>query len=256
MKRFETTKKAGWHFLRNKPVGLVLLVSLLFVIPDSYAQVSVPYTSHGTYTFTVPAGVTSVTVECWGAGGAGGGATSNGYYGGAGGAGGAYASKVITVTPGNNYTVTVGQGGNGGTGNGPSGGDSWFKNTSTVIAKGGAGGGNNNGSPGTGTTSGSIGTTVYQGGDGGSPYYYSYWGIYASGAGGGGAGPQEMVALFGIGPRHPVEAEHPQVAVTVRMGCPIRPEMVITDLQPAEVVVALIPQVVPTVRVVMVLTGR
>ena len=180
MKRLITIKKDHCHFLRIGRLSLVLLIQLLFIITKTDAQNSVPYTSAGTYTFTAPAGVTSVTVECWGGGGAGGGATHR-YYGGAGGAGGAYASKVVTVTPGSNYTVTVGQGGNGGTGDGPSGGDSWFKNTTTVLAKGGQGGGGDDGSAGSGTASGSVGTTIYKGGDGIDGYSHY-------GAGGGGAG--------------------------------------------------------------------
>jgi len=53
---------------------------------------------------------------------------------------GAYSRKVVSVTPGNSYTVTVGAGGVGGAGAGPAGGDSWFSTTGTIIAKGGAGG--------------------------------------------------------------------------------------------------------------------
>src|SRR5665647_16017 len=130
MKNFEQTNTAKKIALSIKPVGLILLLLFILVIQNCYSQVTVPYTSSGT--FTVPAGVTSVTIECWGGGGAGGGVKSNGNYGGAGGAGGAYASKVITVTPGSTYTVNVGQGGNGGKNDGPAGGDSWFISTSTV----------------------------------------------------------------------------------------------------------------------------
>ena len=57
------------------------------------------YTTPGTGTWMTPAGVTSITVECWGGGGAGGGAT--GYpAGGGGGAGGSYVknSSVSVVT--------------------------------------------------------------------------------------------------------------------------------------------------------------
>ena len=51
-----------------------------------------------------------MTVEAWGGGGAGGGATNNPAKGG-GGAGGQYASKAVTVVPGNSYSVVVGAGG-------------------------------------------------------------------------------------------------------------------------------------------------
>jgi len=63
------------------------------------------YTTAGTYSWTCPAGVTSVSVVCVGAGG-GGGDNSNG------GSGGALAYKNnIAVVPGNSYTVYVGPGG-------------------------------------------------------------------------------------------------------------------------------------------------
>ncbi len=62
--------------------------------------------------WTVPAGVTSVTFECWGAGGGGGSA----YYkhsegGAAGGGGGAYAKKTFSVSEGTVYTFVIGKGG-------------------------------------------------------------------------------------------------------------------------------------------------
>ena len=58
------------------------------------------YTTPGTYTWTCPAGVTSVSVVCIGGGGTG------GAYGGSGGSL-AYKNN-ITVTPGTSYTIIVG----------------------------------------------------------------------------------------------------------------------------------------------------
>lgn len=83
----------------------------------------------GTYSFTVPAGVTSLFVQINGAGGGGGGLGSGsttmpafctagtGAYaaGGGGGAAGASASYVIDVTPGESLTIVIGDGGSGGT---------------------------------------------------------------------------------------------------------------------------------------------
>jgi len=58
-----------------------------FFVGGLNAQTS--YTAAGTYTWTCPAGVTSIQVECWGAGGGGAGVgnSANNYLGG-GGAGG------------------------------------------------------------------------------------------------------------------------------------------------------------------------
>src|SRR4030042_6605093 len=82
-----------------------LIAVVFFTSADGKAQ-TYTYTVSGT--FTVPAGITSVIIECWGASGAGGGTAANNTRGGGGGAGGAYARSLITVIPGNTYTVTVG----------------------------------------------------------------------------------------------------------------------------------------------------
>ena len=59
--------------------------------------------------WTVPAGVNSIDIECWGAGGAGLG--SNGSNSSGGGGGGAYAKKTLSVLPGQQYKFYVGKGG-------------------------------------------------------------------------------------------------------------------------------------------------
>lgn len=103
------------------------------------------FTAPGTYTFTVPAGVTSLTGKLWGAGGGGGGgyqpAVGPSGYGGGGGGGGQYVEGIINVTPGQDYTVIVGAGGAGGemsNAAGVNGGQSSF---GTIIAGAGKGGG-------------------------------------------------------------------------------------------------------------------
>jgi len=136
-------------------------------------------------TFTVPAGVTTIIVECWGAGGAGGGTKNNNSKGGGGGAGGAYAKKTLSVLPGTDYTVTVGTGGPGGTSAGASGNPSWFGDPTTVYAEGGTGGAAPNGGiapGGAGSSANSIGDIVFAGGNGANGT------TTLSGGGGGGAG--------------------------------------------------------------------
>lgn len=136
------------------------------------------YTADGTYTWTCPEGVTSVQVECWGAGGGGGRGGIYAGQGGDGGGGGAYSKKnSVTVVPGTGYTVVVGNGGFSDT----AGGDTYFKNTSTVLAKGGQ---NGQQEPGDGIllsqggqASEGVGDVKYSGGDGGGD---------AKNAGGGG----------------------------------------------------------------------
>jgi hypothetical protein len=63
------------------------MILLLFSGSRVFGQNTQVFTTSGS--FTVPAGITNITVECWGGGGAGGGATGNPAAGG-GGAGGTY----------------------------------------------------------------------------------------------------------------------------------------------------------------------
>lgn len=135
-------------------------------------------------TWLCPAGVTQVTVECWGGGGAGGKGGGADYLGGGGGAGGQYATKVIDVVPGSNYNYYVGTGGTATTGNGNAGNDSYWGDGSVLKAKGGAGGLSyaNGGTGGQGSTTGGLGTTVYKGGNGAN------YALNIAGGGGGGAG--------------------------------------------------------------------
>lgn len=170
---------SGWfQFLTRVVLLVVFVVSLL--MSNHASAITDSFNSSGNW--IAPPGVTSITVEAWGGGGAGGGATGRPAKGG-GGAGGQYASKVLTVVPGNSYAVVVGTGGNGSTGNGTAGGDSTFAATS-VVAQGGAGGTGatgTNGAGGLGSTAGGIGTTVFAGGNGST-------GLGASGVGGAGGG--------------------------------------------------------------------
>lgn len=161
---------------------LFQFVLALLVLVEVKAQVSVTYTSSGS--FVVPAGVTEVTVECWGGGGRGGSRTSgSGAYGGGG--GGAYARSVLAVTPSTSYTVTVGTGSNS---NSNPGGDSWFGTNTTIRAKGGSTVPNNdsNGAEG-GASASCIGDIVFQGGSGAN----------GNGANGGGGGSSAGGTLQG-----------------------------------------------------------
>jgi hypothetical protein len=95
-------------------------------------------------TWTVPPGVTEITVEAWGAGGGGGGVREGNNRIGAGGGGGAYVKHSLTVTPNQVLNISIGTGGTAGTSsaNGANGGDSRvsFNSSDLVRAKGGIGG--------------------------------------------------------------------------------------------------------------------
>ena len=150
------------------------------------ADLSQTFTSNGT--FTVPTGVTSVSVQVWGGGGAGGGINSKN-RGGGGGAGGSFAGATINgLVPGANIPVTIGAGGTGVSGgDGNPGGNSSFG--AYVIALGGPGGkvGNNTTPYGAGAIApnngNTGGTTNWYGGDGGNASSGN-----GSGGGGGSAG--------------------------------------------------------------------
>ncbi|MEZ4791072.1 MAG: PKD domain-containing protein [Flavobacteriales bacterium] len=158
------------------------MIALLLGAGDMFPQVTQTFTSSGT--FTVPAGVTQVTVECWGGGGRGGTLTSAAAARGGGGGGGAYSRSVLTVTPGSNHTVTVGAGSTSTS----AGGDSWFGSAATVLAKGGNSCANNSSTGATGgTAAASIGTVKFSGGTGAN----------APGSTGGGGGSSAGTAANG-----------------------------------------------------------
>ena len=74
------------------------------------APVTATYTAtNSDQSFTAPAGVNAVSLKMWGAGGAG--SNQQSWGGSNGGGGGGYASGTVTVTPGNDYVIVVGDGG-------------------------------------------------------------------------------------------------------------------------------------------------
>jgi hypothetical protein len=144
------------RFLSKEAYILLFLLFLLQVFATSLkAQPqSVVFTSSGTW--TVPEGVSQITVEAWGGGGGGAALGINNNK--SGGGGGAYAKSLLTL-PAGSYSVTVGAGGSSGTG----GGISSFGNL--VIADGGSAGTQNSGGSG-GLASASVGQVKYNGGNG------------------------------------------------------------------------------------------
>ncbi|MFC4478122.1 T9SS sorting signal type C domain-containing protein [Flavobacterium chungangensis] len=135
----------------SRRLRILLVLVLLIFYTTSKAQIthSVPASNPS---FPLPAGITEVTVEAWGAGGAGGGALFGGGNGrgGAGGAGGTYAKGKITGITAQTLNVVVAKATAGGPGNGATGESSYITGfTSVFFAPGGKGG---NGNPATGPT--------------------------------------------------------------------------------------------------------
>ena len=131
-------------------------------------------TSATSGTWTAPEDVTEVTVEVWGAGG--GSIQPENREQSGGGGGGAYSRSTLAVTPGVDYSYVVGQ-----QAYGVDGGDSYWVDTSTLLAKGGQAAldplGGDFGAG--GSAANGVGDVRYSGGDGGLP---------SGGNGGGGGG--------------------------------------------------------------------
>ncbi len=154
------------------------------------------------YTFTVPAGVTTIYVTSSGAGGGGGGGAAGTTAAPAGGSGGGHAGlftykKPLTVTPGTVYTVTVSRGGPGGAAGGAvgtngvagSGGGNaiLYLGATTILSSTGGPGG-----------SGNTAGYPYGGGGGGTPQISGERGGDPL-SGTGGRGGNGGMNIFGIG---------------------------------------------------------
>ena len=164
-------------------ISFLSLLLLFFLGNNMHSQTTIVFTSNSTW--TCPAGVTSITVEAWGAGAGGrtGGSTKG--YTGAGGGGGAYAKlNTVSVIPGTIYTLTVG----GISGDDTAGNASTATfGSNTIKAAGGSIGANpglNAAGGAGGTVAASIGDVRRPGGKGGDSNGTTFFG--GSGAGGGG----------------------------------------------------------------------
>jgi len=159
------------------------------------------YSAAGNDTFTVPPGVTAVTLKSWGAGGGGGGGSATGGVpntrnGGGPGGGGAFVQGTLSVEPGQILDITVGGGGTAGTlvttsgqGGGGGGRSSVYRSGTPLViaAAGGGGGGGTNDEAAQGETGGAGG--AIQGEDGGD----------TNGSVGGGGGTQSAGGTAGTG---------------------------------------------------------
>ena len=164
------------------------------IIGDFAPPGQAEFTTPGTYSWTAPLGVTSVSVVCVGGGGSG-----AAYFGCAGAGGGLAYKNNISVTPGQSYTVIVGVGGTGlpdnvmrnaasGSIASCNGGSSSFTNNIiTVTATGGQHGYGLSGAQ-TRPNGGSPSGTFDGGGSGGTceGNYSSNVGLTTSGGGGAG----------------------------------------------------------------------
>ena len=134
---------------------------------DAISSTFTKYETTGTFTWTKPAGVTTVIVLCWGGGGAGG---ADNDHGGSGGAGASCVIGILKATDlSSSETITVGAGGAGASsdGNGQNGANSSFG--SHVIGYGGRGGDDDDNEVPLGSRAWGMGGLVAQGPDSATP---------------------------------------------------------------------------------------
>ncbi len=182
--------------ISNKQTNKALQLLFLYfsVVTSLFGQnVTDNYTTTGAQTWVVPFGVTSITIQSWGAGGGGGG-THSGFWGlnvrAGGGGGGAFSSVTYTVNPGDVLDIFVGNGGVGGNSDndGSTGQTSSVSLNGTIICSADGGkGGRYDKSP------GYLGSATGRGGDSGVGFLYKGGNADVSGGsngapGGGGAG--------------------------------------------------------------------
>jgi hypothetical protein len=128
---------------------------------------TVSFTNPGSYSWKVPPGIHSITIDATGAGGGGGGSSEvgSGGGGGGGGSGGYVSQQSMAVIPGETLTITVGSGGAGapfvgrtlGAPGGNAGSDTVITGSQgSIICTGGQGGGGGTGNGGGGGGGGSI----------------------------------------------------------------------------------------------------
>jgi hypothetical protein len=149
--RFLRITKNNFYMKSKFTYFLILLFSTLVGSGLMAQTVTHTFTTDGT--FTVPSGVTSITVQVWGGGGAGGAATylSATETAGSGGGGGGYVTAVLTGLSGQTFSLDVGAAASGGGANGSTGFESSITVglTKFITAFGGVGGlhNNNDGTP-------------------------------------------------------------------------------------------------------------
>ncbi len=182
---------AAWTTLIDSMINLTSSLQTKYGVTslfDALNKIITPnllqtYGTAGTYTYTVPAGVTRIlAVVVGGGGGGGGGAKGNTTGGGGGGGGGGYVTcGSFNVTQGQAIPIVVGAGGASGvggtSGDGSAGGTGGTSSANGILASGGGGGRGGNyistgGAGGTGSAMGGIGGytgSIYTGAPGGAP---------------------------------------------------------------------------------------
>ena len=192
MKTFNNFKRRKLN-INSSLIYIFQLLIYFFLFTSLKAQVT-EYTLAGSYLYTVPPNVTEIQVLAIGGGGCGQAVKrgNTGNIAGGGGGGGAYAKSLITVSPGDVFSIVVGVGGDGNRNavGAEDGSPSFVSSGGSLIIRAAAGKGKtrkNGSGSGAGSAGGlasnSIGDVVYSGGAGSAALNH-----VNTGAGGGAAG--------------------------------------------------------------------
>ena len=174
MWRFIVADPVLGHYRANvitRPIALAAAALLLIPImtaPPAQASSQETFTTPGLTTWTVPSGITEITVTALGGGGGGGGSSTGGA--------GCEVVSTFAVTPGQIIQLFIG-GGGGSAGGGGGSTTVDLPNSLRVIAGGGGGGGDG--------IAGGVGGTCDRGGGGGSGDDGGGGGVGGTGGGGG-----------------------------------------------------------------------
>ncbi len=177
--------------MKNSNIALIFASSLITSLPVFAADCGGNYSTPGTISCTVPAGVTSIQATV--AGGIGGtGAYTASATGGAGGRGGACTATTIVTTPGQTISIVIGSGQAASGNNGGDGGLAQISGAGmgsvTLFAGGGTGGiGASGSTPGNGGAGGAAnGSSSCVAGANGNAGFVGAFGVLPAGTGAGG----------------------------------------------------------------------
>jgi hypothetical protein len=125
---------ASVRTLAGVPTGAIVMPTNFYGKSNTPPFGCATYGTPGTYSFTVPSGITQISVVCVGAGGGGGSADPCGSWYGNGGGALSY-TNCIPVTPGETLTVVAGAGGPAAFPNGLAGGPSSVSRGPTTLIR-------------------------------------------------------------------------------------------------------------------------
>lgn len=175
-----------------------LILTLTILVGILYAQTTQTFIVPAgiPQNFTVPCGVTSISVSCYGGGGGGAGDNTINAISGGGGGGGGYSTGVLVVLPGQVIPYTIGVGGTAG-GLGTNGGNGGNTSFGAIVANGGGGG---QAATGTGGTAGAGNVANGLAGGNGGALMSGAGGTGGSGSPGGAAINNDGNGLPGTAP--------------------------------------------------------